>query len=187
MKKSTVLISLSVAVLFGFLTVGTVYADPPDMSQWVGKWFSVKLTLKRTAFNTSDSKFYQDPGGGPRYMKIWNWDPIKQEFQIDFCEFDTDIDNWSVNNLRFLFLAGTNDKFLWSGGGCAEDGEKERGLLVAVMEGSKKNGVLKGANIKTLGGAAVNMDNGNISAGSSNLSGKMIDSSKIPVACIVIH
>ena len=118
-------------------------------------------------------------------MKIWNWDSIKQEFQIDFCEFDTDIDNWSVNNFQILFLAGTNVKFLWLFDVRDKDGGNEGTVFTAVMEGKEKNGILQSANIKTLGGAYVEIydDDTKVAAGSFTLTGKMIASSKVPVNC----
>ena len=185
MKKFTVLISFSALVLFGFLTVGTVYAEPPDMSQWVGKWFSIKTTQKLTGFDTSVSKFYKESGSGPAYMNIWNWDPIKQEFQFDVCHFDKDDGQWSIENLKFIFLAGTNVKFLWLFDGRDKDGGNEGTVFTAVMEGKEKNGILQSANIKTLGGAYVEIydDDTKVAAGSFTLTGKMIASSKVPVNC----
>ena len=166
-----------------------VCAAPPDMSQWVGKWFSLKTKQNGTGFDTSVSKFFKDSVSESAYINIWNWDPINQEFQFDLCQLDKTDGKWSVEeNLIISFLTGTNVKFLWSYDSLDKDGNKEGTVFTAVMEGREKNGMLQSANIKTLGGAIVNIyDDTKVSAGSFTVTGKMIASSKVPVDCSVIQ
>jgi len=183
MKNKIGIVMVFIALLL--MLSSQVCAAPPDMSQWVGKWFSVKTTQKGTGFDTSVSKFYKDSGSESAYMNIWNWDPIKQEFQFDFCQFDKDDGQWSIENLKFDFLAGTNVKFLWLYDGRDKDGGNEGTVFTALMEGKEKNGMLQSANIKTLGGAFVDIydDDTKVSAGTFTITGKMIASSKVPVDC----
>ncbi len=172
-------------IIIGGLVVGEVYAQPPDMSQWVGKWFGLKSTQKGTTFRPSESTFLKDSASGPTYMKIFNWDPSNEEFLADVYFKDNGF--WKAQTITFRFLAGTDVKFLWLHESFDQTGEGQ--AFTATMEGKEKNGILQGANVKTLGGSYVIVDQvNNTSAGSLSLTGKMIDVSKVPVpANIIIH
>ena len=175
-------------IIIGGLVVGEVYAQPLDMSQWVGKWFSTKTRLRGTTFSNSDLKFFKDSGGGPAFLKIWNWDAINQEFQFDICSFDRDVGKFVVDTDNKLhFLAGTDVKFLcWF-----EISDEGRPLtaFAAVMEGKQTTiGILKSANIKTLGGFYTDSHDQDtqFSAGAFTLTGKMVAPSKVPTDCTAL-
>ncbi len=185
MWKPSVLRVLFIVVV-GVLVVCEAYAQPPDMSQWVGKWFGLKSTQKGTTFKFSESAFLKDSGGGPVYMKFFNWNPSSEEFLADVYFKDSGF--WKAQTITLHFLAGTDVKFLWLHQSFDEQtGEGQ--AFTATMEGKEKNGVLLSSNVKTLGGCYVIVDQqNNTSAGSFSLTGKMIDVSKVPVpANLIIH
>jgi hypothetical protein len=168
------------------LTIGKGYAAPIDMSQWIGKWFNIKVKQNGTTFSNTGLKFFKDSGSGSVFLKIWNWDANNQKLQFDICYRNGE--KWMVDaDQNFVFLAGTDVKFLlWfesSGEGPPST------AFAAVMEGKdNKIGILQGANIKTLGGFYT--DSGNegtqFSAGTFTLTGKMIDMSKVPAECTAL-
>lgn len=173
-------------IIIGGLVVGEVYAQPPDMSQWVGKWFGLKSTQRGTTFRFSESTFIRDSGVVPTYMKIFNWDPTHEEFLADIYFKDNGF--WKAQTITFRFLAGTDIKFLWLHDSLdVQTGEGR--VFTAMMEGKENNGILQGAKIKTLGGSYLIVDQvNNTSTGSLRLTGKMIDVSKVPVpANLIIH
>jgi hypothetical protein len=169
-------------VVIGFLAIRETYAQPPDMSQWVGKWFRLKSTQKGITFNPSDSNFLKNSEVGIKYMKIWNWDPNNKDFRSDI--YFQDLAVWKAQTMTFRFLAGTDVKFIllffWLRADFVEETSKGQAITV-IMEGKQKNGILQGANVNTLGGGYVLVDAGSASAGSFSLIGKMIDVSKVPV------
>jgi|GEM_PF-3294600 len=165
------------------LTVGNVYAAPADMSQWIGKWFSIKIKQNGTTFNNTNLKFFKDSGGGRAYLKIWNWDANNQKFQFDVCHRDNE--KWVVDaDQNFFFLAGTDVKFLlWF-----ESSDEGRPVtaFTALMQGKDNNiGILQTATIKTLGGFYT--DSGNeSSAGAFAFTGKMVHLSEVPASCTTL-
>ena len=116
-------------------------------------------------------------------MTIWNWDSTKVEFQSDI--YFQDLGGWQAQTITFRFLAGTDVKFLWLYESFDEE-TLEGQAFTAIMEGKAKNGILQGANLKTLGGGYVIVDAESTSAGSFGLTGKMIDVSKVPVPANII-
>jgi hypothetical protein len=172
-------------IIIGSLAAVEVFAQPPDMSQWVGKWFGLKSTQKGATFRFSDSTFLRDSGGGPTFMKIFKWDLNNKEFLADVYFNDNGV--WKAQTITFRFLAGTDVKFLWLYESFDATGEGQ--AFTAILQGKKKNSILQGAKLKTLGGCYVIVDQvNNTSTGSLRLTGKMIDVSKVPVpANIIIH
>lgn len=184
MKKFTILFSLITLILCSILAVGTTYAQAPDMSQWVGKWFSLKGTTKGIAFSEPDSKFSNDAGGGTVFMEIWNWDASTGEFQFDTYKKNTD-GTWKTKTNSLHFLAGTAVKFLlWYD----ESNDNSETAFTAVISGMQKNGILTGATFKSLGGlyTDVSSDNTQYSAGVQMVNGNVIAASKVPVPPDVI-
>jgi hypothetical protein len=185
MKKFTILCSLITLILCSALAVGTTYAQAPDMSQWVGKWFSLKGTTKGIAFSEPDSKFSSDTGGGTVYMEIWNWDANTGEFQFDTYQKNTD-GTWKTKTNSFHFFAGTAVKFLlWY----EESNDNAETAFTAVISSTQKNGILTGATFKSLGGlyTDVSSDSTQYSAGVQMVNGNVIVASKVPVPPDVIR
>ena len=168
------------------LAIGNVYAAPIDMSQWIGKWFSIKVKQNGTTFSNTDLKFFKDSGGGPAFLKIWNWDANNQKLQFDVCLRNGE--KWVVDaDQNFVFLAGTDVKFLlWFE---SSDEGRPATAFAALMEGKdNKIGILQSAKIKTLGGFYTDSgDEGNqFSAGAFTLTGKMIHMSQVPAGCTAL-
>jgi hypothetical protein len=185
MKKFTILCSLITLILCSALAVGTTYAQAPDMSQWVGKWFSLKGTTKGIAFSEPESKFSSDTGGGTVYMEIWNWDANTGEFQFDTYQKNTD-GTWKTKTNSFHFFAGTAVKFLlWY----EESNDNAETAFTAVISSTQKNGILTGATFKSLGGlyTDVSSDSTQYSAGVQMVNGNVIAASKVPVPPDVIR
>ncbi len=155
------------------------------MDRWVGKWFSIKRTMKGSAFRATDSKFLTDKSSGSGYLYIWGWDLNAELLRFDYYEFMEYDDIWHVNTDAFHFFAGTDDKFLfWYN---SADATSEAGLN-GLIDGKVKDGELQSASIKTLGGLYLDVsdDYTRYSAGEQTLNGRMIDASKVPVPFSVI-
>jgi hypothetical protein len=155
------------------------------MGQWIGTWFSVKGALKGSTFSTPDSKFLVDKVVGNGYIHIWSWDPDTKELHYDHYEYIKSEGKWESYTGKLHFFAGTDLKFLFSYNNTAENFVS---AFTGVIEGKVKNGILKSATIKSLGGyyTEVYDDNTMYSTGLQTLTGKMINESKVPVPANVI-
>jgi hypothetical protein len=165
-------------LLLGLFIAGVADAAP-DMSKWVGKWFSYTATMKGIEFDgTSFNKGGNKESG---YFKIWNWDG--ENFQIDTYFFDDGV--WESDSETLRFLAGNDMKFFFM-----LQNETEGFAFVALVDGKQKNGVLSSAAITTYGGLIVDGDDddNDFGIGSISLTAKMIDASKVKVSpAAIVH
>jgi len=165
------------------LAIGEVYAQSPDLNQWVGKWFNGKSTTKGISFG--DSKFSNIRKVDNFFLKIWNWDSTAEKLKFDVYTFDKGEQKWNVGTHTFHFLAGTDIKFLcW----LQEPEENSLTVLAVVIDGKLKNDVLHVAKMTTLGGVLLDAGDSDETAGSFTVSGQMTDRSRVPVPeNVILH
>ncbi len=170
--------------------------QPADMSQWTGKWFSIKERGSQTAgrsgqqgitFSVPDAKFGKEKnsGSGNGYMHIWNWDPGTRALHFDYYTFIEDKGTWDTYTDTLQFFAGTDMKFLFL---YHRSHNNQVTAFNGEIEGKIKKGALQGATLKTFGGYYLDIsdDETSYSAGNEAMTGKMIDASKVPVPFNVI-
>ena len=163
-------------LLLGLFIAGVADAAP-DMSKWVGKWFSYTVTMKGIEFDgTSFTKGGNKESG---YFKIWDWDGEK--FHIDTYYFDEG--EWDSDARTLEFLAGNDLKFFF-----LLQNEADEFAFVALVDGKQKNGVLSSATITTYGGLIVDGDDddNDFGIGAISLTAKLINASKLKVPPDVI-
>ncbi|MFH1026234.1 MAG: MopE-related protein, partial [Nitrospirota bacterium] len=155
------------------------------MGQWVGTWFSVKRTLTGKTFSAPDLKFMSDKDVGNGYIHIWSWDPDTKELHYDYYEYIKNEGKWESYTDKLHFFAGTDLKFLFS---YFNTDVNLVSAFSGVIEGKVKNGILKSATMKSLGGyyTEVYNDNTLYSTGLQTVTGKMINESRVPVPANVI-
>ena len=162
---------IGILLLVGLLITGVANAAP-DMSQWEGKWFSYKVSMKGIGYD--GSRFNKRSSIESGFFKIWDWDG--ENFQIDTYYLDNGV--WQSASETLQFLAGNDMNFLF-----LLQNETDGVVFTALVQGKEKNGILSGANVTTYGGIIVegNEQGNDFSVGSINLKGKMIDESKVKV------
>ena len=176
MRAQKYLLVLCMFILIGFFSTGVANAAP-DMSQWVGKWFSYSVTLKGIEFD--GASFRKGGSKESGFFKIWDWDG--ENFQIDAYHLDGGV--WESDAQTLRFFAGNDLAFLF-----VLQNEGEGFAFAGLMQGKVSKGVLSGATMTTYGGLVVNAEDNDFEVGSITLTGKMIDSSKVKVPpAVVLH
>jgi hypothetical protein len=174
MRLQKLFIAAGILAIIGFFIAGVANAAP-DMSEWVGKWFSYKMTQKGILFD--GSKFIKGSDKNSGYFFIHSWDSDEEDFEIYI--YTQDDEGWQVVTEYLHFLAGNNLGFLV----LYEDDENR---FISLIQGKEKKGVLSSATIKTYGGIVLKSSDDGYAAGSVVLTGKMIDASKVKVPQDVI-
>jgi hypothetical protein len=172
MRRQKTFFVAGMVLLLGFFIAGVADAAP-DMSKWVGKWFSYTVTMKGIGFDgTSFTKGSNKESG---YFKIWDWDG--ENFQVDTYYFEDGI--WNPDTRTLEFLAGNDLKFLF-----LLQNEADGFAFAAMVDGKEKKGVLSSATITTYGGLVVDGDDdaSDFGIGAISLTAKMIDASKVKVS-----
>ena len=155
-------------------------AEIPDMSQWVGKWFSYTMTIKAIAFDGVN--FTKGGSKESGFFKIWAWDGVN--FQIDAYYLEGGV--WKTNAQTLKFFAGNDLAFLF----VVQNGTDEFGSkIAALMQGKAKNEILSSATITTYGGIVLDTDNKDnvVGAGSISFAAKMVAESKVKVPSNVVQ
>ena len=178
MRRQKTFFVAGMVLLLGFFIAGVADAAP-DMSKWVGKWFSYTATVKGIEFD--GASFTKGGSKESGYFKIWDWDG--ENFQIDTYYLDDG--NWNSDARTLEFLAGNDLKFFF-----LLQNEADGFSVVAMVDGKEKKGVLSSATITTYGGLVVDGDanDSDFGIGSVSLTAKMIDASKVRVpAEVIVH
>jgi hypothetical protein len=176
MRIRKIVFLAAILLLVGIFTAGVANAIPvgpaPDnMSKWVGKWFSYKVTQKGLAYD--GSKFMAGSTTESGYFQIVNWDGEAEQFQINAYHMDngerkTDtqvLDFYAGNYLNFLFIL---------------ENEADGYAFVALVNGKEKGNDISSATVKSYGGIVVEQDDDEYRAGTMTLTAKMVDASKVP-------
>jgi hypothetical protein len=180
MRTRKVLITLWIFAVMCFVwTAGIAYAQP-DMTPWIGKWFSYKMTTKGVAF--TGSSFVKGSQQENGYLNVRSWDPDQETFQVDVYFLDDR--GWHASTESFYYYAGTGLNFVFAVHSTTDSNSVTEFLGIAT--GKEKNGILKSATVKPLGGYIVEADEGVFSAGSIKFNGKLVDESKVKVPPEVI-
>jgi hypothetical protein len=170
---------IGVLLLTGFFITGVANAAP-DMSQWVGKWFSYAVTGKGIEIQLDGSGITKSSLKETGYFKIWGWDG--ENFQMDSYYLDNGV--WQSDSGTFKFLAGNNLTFLF----LFQHGTDEFYEFACLVQGKEKNGLLNSATITTYGGFILDTDkeDNDVGAGNISLKAKMVAESKVQVPSNVI-
>jgi hypothetical protein len=176
MRKRVLVVGI--LLLIGIFTAGIANAvvlspAPDNMSKWVGKWFSYKVTQKGLAYD--GSKFMTGSTNESGYFQIVSWDGTAEQFQIDVYYLDNGV--WENDTQVLDFYAGDDLNFLF-----ILQNETDGYAFVALVKGKEKNGDISSATIKSYGGIVLDVEDGEYRAGSMTLSAKMVDSSKVKIA-----
>lgn len=172
-KKSFLIVGI--ILLIGCFITGIANAAP-DMSQWVGKWFSYTVTMKGIEIERDGSSITRRSIKETGYFKIWAWDG--ENFQFDNYYLDNGV--WQSDSGTLQFMAGNNLTFLLVLQDIATDEVK---VFTSLMQGKEKNGLLNSATITTYGGIILDTDHedNDVGAGSISLSAKMVADYKVKV------
>jgi hypothetical protein len=167
-----------ILLFIGIFITGVANAAP-DMSQWDGKWFSYKVIRKEIAFD--GSIFMKDSVKESGYLKIWDWDPITEKFEIDVYFLDNGV--WKAHTEAIDFFAGNDLNFLF-----VLKNEEDGFEFVALIEGKRKNGIVSSANVTSFGGLVLKVDGNEYRAGNLVLTGTMVDVSKVKIPTgMILH
>ncbi|SPD72537.1 hypothetical protein PITCH_A140017 [uncultured Desulfobacterium sp.] len=164
---------MAILLLVGLFITGVADAAP-DMSQWVGKWFSYKVTMKGIAVALDGSSVQKGGEKESGYLKITEWNQPGEYFQID--TYFLDDGQWQMDSLTFQFMAGNDLTFLFV------SNDADEVVIAALVKGKLKDGVLRSATIKSCGGIIVESEDDEVHAGNVSLSAKMIPETKVPDA-----
>jgi hypothetical protein len=163
---------LGILLFIGIFITGVANAAP-DMSQWEGKWFSYKTVRKGIAFDGANFMKGSDKESG--YFKMWEWDPVAEQFQIDVYFLDNGV--WKAHTEAIDFFAGNELNFLF-----VLRNEEEGFAFVALVEGKEKKGILSSAKVTTFGGLVLQAEGNEYRAGNLVFTGTMVDVSKVKVS-----
>ncbi|MEW6486259.1 MAG: cohesin domain-containing protein, partial [Pseudomonadota bacterium] len=83
----------------------------PDMSQWTGNWFKIKVTVNCTTFNEPDASFGKEKSVAEGYMHFGQWDANTGALHFDYYEEEAGV--WGVFSDMLHFFAGTPMQFLF--------------------------------------------------------------------------
>jgi hypothetical protein len=167
------------AIMLYFLTVGTGYAQAPDLSMWNGTWF--QLSQKSKGYGFDGLKMIKDRVKGIGYLQLGDWDGGNEWFPVDVWVYD-DQGGWTNVPMTVHFHGGTPLDFVcwvWE-----EDSFGQTIAFTARIQGIEDTGVpgdLIRATFKTLGGCYWKIDGGLYFAGGESLRGNMIEASQVPV------
>ena len=162
---------IGILLLIGVFTAGVANAAP-DMSKWVGKWFSYKVTQKGIAYD--GSKFMTDSTTESGYFQVLSWAGEAEQFQIEVYYMDNG--TWKNDTQVLDFYAGDYLNFLF-----LLQNQKDGYAFVALVNGKEKGNDISSATIKSYGGIVLEEVDGEYRAGTMTLSAKMVDASKVPV------
>jgi hypothetical protein len=171
---------VGVLLLTVFFITGVANAAP-NMSQWLGKWFSYTVTMKGIEIQSDGSGVTKSSSKETGYFKIWGWDG--ENFQIDSYYLDNGA--WQSDSLTLQFIAGNNLTFLF----VLKQGTDEFYEFACLMQGKEKNAVLSSATVTTYGGFILDTDteDNDVGAGNISLAAKMVAESKVKVPSNVIQ
>jgi hypothetical protein len=174
MRIQKTVFMVGVLLLMVFFITGVANAAP-NMSQWVGKWFSYTVTMKGIQIKLDGSGVTKASQKETGYFKIWNWDG--ENFQIDNYYLDNGA--WQSESKTLQFIAGNNLTFLF----LLEQGTDEFYEFACLVQGKEKNGLLSSATVTTYGGFILDTDtsDSDVGAGNFSLSAKMVAESKVKV------
>jgi hypothetical protein len=153
---------------------------PPDLNNWVGKWFKIKGNMIGKTYRPADSKFLIDKGSSTGYMNIWKWNPGTGELFFDYYEFMKETGIWDTRTDTLQYFAGTDLRFLfWH----ETSGDNSMMAMTGEMTAKGKIREFNTATMKTLGGFYTEKDSNNTwySAGRQTITGTTIDEAKVPV------
>jgi hypothetical protein len=153
---------------------------PPDLNNWVGKWFKIKGIMTGKTYNAADSKFLSDSGSSTGYMNIWKWNPGTGELHFDYYEFMKETGVWDTRTDTLQYFAGTDLRFLFW-----QESSDDNAMIAITGEMTAKGKIreFNTATMKTLGGLYTEKDGNNTwySAGKQTITGTTIDEAKVPV------
>lgn len=166
---------------------GCMGQHAPDMNIWVGTWFKITAKTKCRTFITPGSEVFFSPPDdilieeqydGNGYMHIWKWDQDIGTLQFDYYEEGEGA--WNTYSGALHFFAGTETDFLFWYVGLDET---MKTTINGEVKGKVKDGILKKAKIKTIGGFYTEVQNGSVlySAGEQTIAGKMIHEPEVTV------
>ena len=176
---------LAAGLLFviGFFITGVAHAAP-DMSQWVGKWFSYTVSFKGIEIETNGSRIAKGTSKESGYFKISGCDG--GSCQIDSYWLEGGV--WQTDTQTIQIIAGNflNFLFVLKNGTFESD---ESFMIAALMQGKEKNGIITSATITTYGGIIIDTDSedSDTGVGSVSLTGKLIAESKVKVPSNIIQ
>ncbi|MFZ5906453.1 MAG: cohesin domain-containing protein [Nitrospirota bacterium] len=159
----------------------------PDLNLWVGTWFRIKAKTKCSTFLTPESAALFGPPGETfvkeqyvedGYMHIWKWEQSTGSLEFDY--YESAQGEWNAYTGALHFFAGTGTEFLFWYAGLDE---ALRTTMNGMIKGKVKDGYLKKAKIKTIGGFYTERQHGNAlySAGEQTINGNMITDPEVPV------
>jgi len=162
----------SLMVLAFCLAVTPVWAQMPDLSIWVGKWF--QSTQKDNGVTFSGSTMGNFTDTGTYYFKVTEWDSSNKLFKG--ISYPTD--DYEPKEITLNVIAGNDLDFLcW---GYFDTGEEGFSGIVWRIQGKMSGGGLKSATIKSLGGFFWRKSSETYEAGQIVISAKLIPESKVP-------
>jgi hypothetical protein len=153
---------------------------PPDLNNWVGKWFKTTGNMAGKTFNAWNSTFSTDKEKSIGYMNIWSWNSGTGELRFDYYEYLTDTGIWDSRSDSLHYFAGTDLRFLFW-----HESSDDNAMLAITGEMTAKGKIreFNTATMKTLGGLYTEKDSNNTwySAGKQTITGTTIDEAKVPV------
>jgi hypothetical protein len=177
MRIRKTVFAVGILLLIGIFTSGIANAvpvspAPENMSKWVGKWFSYKVTQKGLAYD--GSKFMTGSTTESGYFQIVDWDGEAEQFQINAYHMDNGV--WKTDTQYLDFYAGDYLNFLF-----LLQNESDGYAFVALLKGKEKVGEISSATIKSYGGLVMYEEDNEYRAGTMTLSAKIVAPSKVPV------
>jgi hypothetical protein len=180
MRTQKAVLVVGILFVIGFFITGLAHAAP-DMSQWVGKWFSYTVTGKGIEIQIDGTGVTKSSLKETGYFKIWAWDG--ENFQADNYYIDDGV--WKAEAKTLQFIAGNNLTFLF----VIQNGTDEFYQFACLMQGKVAKGLMSSAAVTTYGGFTLDTDDedNDVGTGTISLKAKMVAESKIKVPLNVIQ
>jgi hypothetical protein len=179
-RPISLLLSFLSIFIFISLSIGFTYAA--DLSIWDGKWF--KLTETFSGLESDETgPISRLKENREIYIHIYEVDNTGATMQYHRYDYrDGFLDFWGSGIMEVL--GGTDlDFFWWIQSGPHKD--VVAGGMAGRIEGKMKNGVLKSAKIKSLGGGASLLTDLGPAAGAMSWSGSWVSDEKVPPEKVV--
>jgi hypothetical protein len=175
MKRTTSWLPFLMILIFMSFSFSLSYAD--DLGVWKGKWFKLTETFSRLESNESGS-IRRSNESQKIYIHIYEVDNTNVTLQYHSYDYrDGFLDFWGSGVMQVL--GGTDlDFFWWIQSGPYKD--VVTGGMAGRTQGKMRNGVLKSATIKSLGGAVSLITDLGPAAGGTSWSGSLVPEAKVP-------
>ena len=180
--KRPISLLLSFLTIFIFISLSTGFAYAADLSVWNGKWFKLTETFSGLESDESGS-IIRSKGSQQIYIHIYEVDNTHATMQYHRYDYrDGFLEFWGSDVMEVL--GGTDlDLFWWVQSGPNKD--VVAGGMAGRIQGKMKNGVLKSAKTKSVGGAVSLITDLGPAAGSKNWSGSLVSDEKVPPEKVV--